>query len=57
MLENKLYQLTDLKYLTVNKPCNGIKKKKAAIPINDDTPISLHNKYVTIIVCKGPIHK
>jgi len=28
-----------------------------AIPSNDDTPISRHNKYVTITVCKGPIHK
>lgn len=36
--------------IKITTPCNGIKKKRVAIPINDDTPISCHNKYVNTIV-------
>lgn len=39
------------------KPCTGITISNIATPIIDDTPISCHKKYVTKIVCKGPIHR
>lgn len=44
-------------YYITYKPCIGTMPMNAAIPNNDETPISCHRKYVTTIALKGPTHK